>query len=227
MNEKWICSCGAECDGNFCIRCGSPRPVVNPQPKKKSKKLLFIMIGAAAAVVIAAALLVYFFVFAKNYTVNRYSVNTQTEVMEGFELLTDLDRDIALQYPAYLEASVQDNGSYIYGSGENEGCYIRISRDMGKTSPEKYFKKFQTMLKEEYPNLTFSSINEVKVEDKTLYMIMTNHPDMGPLQHYLELYPDYYVTYTSVGYENEGGVNTELYYAISSLKPDAYAYGMD
>lgn len=32
MDDKWICyNCGMECDGKFCIRCGSPRPEAAPQ----------------------------------------------------------------------------------------------------------------------------------------------------------------------------------------------------
>lgn len=292
MNEKWICSCGAECDGNFCIRCGSPRPAAAPEnsnsassdgqwtcscgavnngnfcihcgspgplavlpasaapapvpvpapaaapapvpaPAAKAapaakpgskKKLIIIIAAAAAAVVIAAALLVYFFVIADPYTVNRYKADEPLEIQEGFDLLTDSERDIAVLYPAYLEAEVQDNGSYIYGSGEDEGCFIRITRAEGKETPERYFKKFMNMLNEEYPDLYFSSICEVTVEGKTLYMVKVDLPDMGETQQYLEIYPNYYITYTSMGYENEDGVNTELYYAISTLRPDENAY---
>lgn len=253
MNEKWICSCGAECDGNFCIRCGSPRPVAAPPasvspvpaaaptpiatsaptpapaPAAKAapgskKKRIIIIAAAAAAVVIAAALLVYFFVIADPYTVNHYKADGPLEIQEGFDLLTDSERDIAVLYPAYLEAEVQDNGSYIYGSGEDEGCFIRITRAEGKETPERYFKKFMNMLNEEYPDLYFSSICEVTVEGKTLYMVKVDLPDMGETQQYLEIYPNYYITYTSMGYEDEDGVNTELYYAISTLRPDENAY---
>lgn len=235
VENTWVCVCGAVNSGSFCNQCGTPRSTASAEPqtaapilqiqKKKPRKKMFIIIGAsAAALVVASALLLYFFVFSKSYVVNKYTADGTPEIMEGYALLTDSERDISVLYPEYLEASVQDNGSYIYGNGTNAGCFIRITRAQGKESPEHYFKKFKAMLEEDYSDVTFSSINEVHVEDKTLYMIMADIPDLGFTQQYLELYPDYYVSYTSVGYENEDGVNTELYYAISTLKPDELAY---
>ena len=118
MNEKWFCtSCGQENDGQFCIKCGSPKPQMLGAPEEvapakaeeaaaqekaadapiasSKKKKKGLIIGIVAAVVVAAILAVLFlFVFntrKKNY--ENESGNYSITVPAGYKV-TEYDNGL-------------------------------------------------------------------------------------------------------------------------------------
>ncbi len=279
MSDKWICKCGKENDGQFCIICGSPRPAEPPAaetpqaapapkfdiytgeplqpeasaaetppapapkfdiytgepippetlaaevpPKKKSFRPLLIAIIAAAVVAVAVVLII---LLSEQYKVNKYVAEKDKAptVQAGYYVLPSSEQDLSFQYPGTLIAESTSEGDFIYADGRDTYPFVRIQRTEGKTTPRKYFKQYKKQMLEQYPTLEFSEIYEVDIENKTLYMIRTHIPDEGTdVEQYLEIYKNYYITYNSVGYE-AGTPNTELYYAIRTLRPSALAYG--
>ena len=201
-----------------------PQPTTPADAGKKKKTMKLLIIIAAAVVVIAAAIVALVFLLPKKYTVNHYTATEQLEIMEGFSVLSDDDYDISFLYPDDLLADRKDEGDYIFGNKKDEYPYVLITRINEQTKVQNYFKEYKQYMKSLYPGLELSEIYEVPVEGKTLYMVSTHIPDDDIDQdQYIELYDDYYILYTSMGYES-GADNRELYYAIGSLRPSADAY---
>ena len=199
-----------------------PQPMAGEGKKKKSFKPLIIII--AAVVVVAAIVVALIFLLPKKYTVNHYTATEQLEVTKGFSVLSDKDYDISFLYPDELLADRKAEGDYIYGDKKDAFPFILINRVNEPTKVQTYFKAYEQYMKSEYPDLEFSEIHEVPVEGKTLYMVSTHIPDVDIDQDmYIELYDDFYILYTVAGYES-GTDNSELYYAIGSLRPSADAY---
>ena len=201
-----------------------PQPATPSEAGKKKKSFKPLIIILAAVVVVAAIVVALIFLLPKKYTVNQYTSTEQLEVMEGFSVLSDKDYDISFLYPDDLLADRKDEGDYIFGNKKDEYPYVLITRINEQTKVQNYFKEYKQYMKSLYPGLELSEIYEVPVEGKTLYMVSTHIPD-GDIDQdqYIELYDDYYILYTSMGYES-GADNRELYYAISSLRPSADAY---
>ena len=199
-----------------------PTPPAETVKKKRTLKPLLIIIGA---VIVAAAIVVaLIFLLPKKYKVNHYAAEETLEVTEGNYVLSDEDHDISFLYPDDILADRAPEGDYIFGNNKNEYPYVLITRINEPVKVQNYFKEYKQYMKSLYPDLELSDIQEVSVGGKTLYMVQTYIPDDGiDQEQYIEAYDDYYILYTSKGYAS-GDDNTELYTAIRSLRPSAYAY---
>jgi hypothetical protein len=89
-------------------------------------------------------------------------------------------------------------------------------------TPEKYFKDCNKLMLSSFSNVQSTPINEVELEDKTLYLVRYIC-DGKVIDRYLELYDGFYIEYTSIS-DEKGSLNTELYYAISTLRVSEGAY---
>ena len=120
MEEKWVCECGQENDGQFCIHCGQRKPdkLEKPVPPPKRKKPLLAIIIAAVVVVAVILAVLFLFVFKGKKTYENELGNYSITVPSGYKT-TDYDNGILAQskdavfFVDYLETDY--NGALIYG----------------------------------------------------------------------------------------------------------------
>lgn len=192
---------------------------------QKKKRVLFIAGGAALLIALLCILLLFSFgQFGKHYLVNKADTETGASVADNFQLYSGDHIGFSFLYPAERTVGWSENdGAYIYCGSGKEAPYVLVCRtDKSGMNPEKYFKACDRMLLDKFPNLQSTPIQEAKVGDKTLYLVRYISGDLV-IDRYLELYDRFYLQYTAISNE-KGSLNTELYYAITTLRVQENAY---
>lgn len=153
------------------------------------------------------------------------SADEPLEVAEGFYLYSGSDLGFSFLYPKGRAVGyTEEDGAYIYCGEEGEPPYVLVCRTEGSTDPEKYFDAFTELMLDTFDPVASSEIHTVSVGGKSLYM--ARYICGGQkliIDRYLEPYGGYYIQYTSMSYE-ECSLDTELYYAIYTLRPSDGAY---
>ncbi len=252
-SDIWYCTkCGARNTGKFCSSCASPKPIL-PKEKapsvlkkqKADKKSLSASIKELPkAVKIIAILFLVWAVMSVILSIvtrqnSKYTVNEAGEeeyelgVPEGYATFDYSfwkvnDAEVSFLYPeaAYVSYAPDDN-LYVFASEDMGFPYITIyPAETEAVSPKVYFDQYNKKLKSKYPDAKMSSVKEVEVEDKILYMTSaTVEDDEGTLtiERYLEQYPDMNIQYTLKTYSPEKD-EALLSTVIGSLKLYEYAY---
>lgn len=193
-------------------------------PRRK-KWIRFVVIGAGLLTALLCILLIWSFgKFGRHYIVNEADAETGASVDSGFRLYSGDHIGFSFLYPAeHMVGWSENEGAYIYCGNEKEAPYVLICRtDKSGMNPEKYFKACDEMMLEKFPDLQSTPIQEAKVGDKTLYLVRYLSGDLV-IDRYLELYDRFYLQYTAISNE-KGSLNTELYYAITTLRIPKNAY---
>ena len=198
------------------------------------KKKLIVLIAVIAIVVtlgmafVAVSLLPGLFTSImpqrSAFAVNTSNTEKGLDTAENFRLFSGDNIDFAFQYPSYRSTAWRyGDGAYIYCGEEGEAPYVLINRLEGRgMTPEKYFKDCNKLMLSSFSNVQSTPINEVELEDKTLYLVRYIC-DGKVIDRYLELYDGFYIEYTSIS-DEKGSLDTELYYAISTLRVSEGAY---
>lgn len=198
-------------------------------PEKSKKKLPLRLIVLLLAVILVVVVGVALFSGDRHaYTVNGTDKETGLETAEGFWLFTSGKADVTFQYPAScLVVWDEADGAYLYAGAAESSDYVLIHRKNQKgMTPEKYFDSCTDMMLDSFDKVSSSEIHEAPVEEKTLYMVRYLCQKGGQelvIDRYLELYKKCYVEYTAVS-DTKGSLDTELYYAIATLRTNTDAY---
>jgi hypothetical protein len=193
---------------------------------KLAKKWLISIIIGGVVILLAGSFAVVsaLGLFGGGYAVNKPDDETGRVVADGFYLYSGDGIGYAFQYPTTCAAGWDDSdGAYLYCGKEGSTPYILISRKNKRgMNPNKYFKVCDGMMLERFTNLQSTPIQEAAVGEKTLYLVRYLSGDLV-IDRYLELYDSFYIEYTAVSNE-KGSLNTELYYAITTLQVETNAY---
>ena len=137
------------------------------------------------------------------------------------------DIGFSFLYPYGLSVSWNEADGACISSGEGKIPYVLVSKT-GKSgmTPEKYFRASDRQMLKEFDYVQSSSIHEVPLGEKTLYMTRyqcSTGSTQLCIDRYIELYSDCYIQYTAVTNTAEE-MNTALYYAATTLSPEAGSY---
>ncbi|MDD3920470.1 MAG: hypothetical protein PHO41_04800, partial [Eubacteriales bacterium] len=159
-----------------------------------------------------------------SHTTNVADQDAGLAVAENFYLFSGSEIGYSFLYPKTREVGFsKEDGAYIYCGEDTAQPYVLVCRiDKRGMSPEKYFKACDKLMLDTFQNVQSTPINEVELGDKTLYL--TRYACDGlVIDRYVELYDGFYIQYTAISNE-AGALNTELYYAISTLRVNEGAY---
>lgn len=193
---------------------------------KLAKKWILLIICGMLGLLLAGAFAIVSVLglFGSEYTINKADTETGLTVADNFHLFSGDEVGYSFAYPAFCTTGWNESdGAYIYCGEASQTPYILISRtDKRGMSPEKYFKSCDAMMLTRFSNVQSTPIQEATVGDKTLYLVRYVSEDFV-IDRYLELYDTFYIQYTAISSE-KGSLNTELYYAITSLRVQGNAY---
>ena len=192
---------------------------------RKGNRTVFMVGGAVLLSALLCVLLICVFGrFGRHYIVNKADVETGAPVADNFRLYSGDHIGFSFLYPADHTAGWSDgDGACIYCGSGKKAPYVLVCRaDKPRMNPEKYFKACDKMMLDKFPDLRSTPIQEAKVGDKTLYLVRYISGDRV-VDRYLELYDKFYLQYTAVS-DEKGELNTELYYAITTLRVQENAY---
>ena len=179
--------------------------------------------------VVIACLIVAFFSgcgtdFIKNeFTLPKYRENAPSSL----EVYGGEDIGYSFLYPIDMNVTINEENDVCINNGDDKLQYVLIDKieKVGMT-PEKYFKSSDRQILKEFDNVRSSTIHEVPLGKKTLYMTRYQCISEGSdiiIDRYIEIYKDYYIQYTAVC-NTADEMNTALYYAASTLSPESGYY---
>ncbi len=126
-------------------------------------------------------------------------------------------------YPGNMTTNyTAENGTGLFVGDINSVPYLLVHyTDNANTDVEKYFKSVDKQVLTSFTSVSSTSIHQVEIDGKTLYMTRYQGTQANGkalnLERYLEPHDKYSIEYTAVSYET-GELNTALYYAIRSMK---------
>ena len=139
------------------------------------------------------------------------------------------DIGFSFLYPYGMSVSQNEEDGVCIGYGDGRIPYVLVNKtDKAGMTPERYFRSCDKQILQTFDSVQSSAIHEVPLEEKTLYMTRYLCGRDGSeiyIDRYVEIYADCYIQYTAVTNAADE-MNTALYYAASTLSPEAgYYYG--
>lgn len=200
-----------------------------PVPPKKSRKKQIIIITLIAVAVCAAILAAVLLIFGeRKYTVNTANMpNEIIKVSSEKKSFAVTEQNYSFLYPSTAEVSLDGENVYVYTVENGEAPYVMVYLSKETVSPDKYFKTYRKLVQATLPVTSFGTVSQVKIGDKTLYMLRAEIKDNGStmiIDRYIEIYPDVTVQYT-VKSNHAGSEDKILSDIVQSLylKSDAYS----
>lgn len=148
-------------------------------------------------------------------------------VEDGFSLYSDEGLGYCFLYPEGRAVGyTEEDGAYIYCGEAGAAPYVLVCRTDGKTTADKYFDSFTDTMLDSFASVASRNIYSVEVDGRELYMtryVCENGGQRLVIDRYLELRDGFYLQYTSLS-EAEKSLDTELYYAIYTLRAGDTAY---
>ena len=167
-------------------------------------------------------------IFDRGYDINSYTPPESVKSAPGaLEVFGGEDTGFSFLYPYDMDVSWSDEDGACISSGEGKIPYVLVNKTEKKNmTPEKYFKASDRQILKEFDLVQSSTIHEVPLGKKTLYMTRyqcTAGEAEIYIERYVEIYKDCYIQYTAVT-NTVGEMNTALYYASTTLSPEAGTY---
>ncbi len=191
---------------------------------KKKRGWLVALIGLVVIAGTFAAL--YILLWRDPYVNNKHLEGSDLTIPPGYEVADVMQEGVSFVYPnTYTQAYDMQDGCYIYLDSFGSQ-YVLVDYVQEHTSPRKYFKEYNKMLKDSYTSVTTSEIAEVMVLDKVLYLERSEIVEGETtyyVDRYLEPYEDAYVQYT-VRTTLPGAGDDVMFRIISSLYTSTHVY---
>ena len=161
----------------------------------------------------------------ESFARNEYTLPEETEsVPDALAVFGGEDIGFSFLYPYGMNVTWNEEDGACISTSDGKIPYVLVSKtEKSGMSPEKYFKACDEQILAEFDNVQSSTIHEVPMEEKTLYMTRYQCGTDIVIERYVELYTDCYFQYTAVT-ETAGEMNTALYYAVSTLSPVSGKY---
>lgn len=189
-----------------------------------SKNLLAVLIIFAAVAVCTAVLLTAGKLSLPGADANAVSAEKGLPVHDNFYVYSGDKLGFSFLYPKNRNVGFSEaDGVYIYcGTGEAQPYVLVCRMNKWRMTPEKYFVDCDRYMLNRFNSVESTPIYQVKVGEKELHMVRYLCDGLV-IDRYFEPYNHFYIQYTAISKE-KGTLDTELYYAISTLRVSDDAY---
>ena len=145
----------------------------------------------------------------------------------AFSVYGGEDIGFSFLYPYEMNVSWNNEDGACISYEDGRIPYVLVKKtDKKNMTPERYFKASDKQILKNFDNVQSSTIHEVPLEEKTLYMTRYQCDMDGAqiyIDRYVEIYSDCYIQYTAV-MNAADEMNTPLYYAAMTLSPEEGRY---
>lgn len=214
-------------------QAGMVQQGVKHMTKKKKITIIVLIVIAILFVVLVAGGIIFAIAareLTRGYVYNEPAKETQLAYPDTMNLYSSEKVPYSFLYPDGFatEWLAQDASVCVYNGPTQTQDYVLVKRTNKKNmSPEKYFRKMDRYMLKQFDAVQSTEIQEVPVNDKTLYLVRYQVQDVGSstyvIDRYVELYRNYYMEYTAISSE-AGNLNTIVYYAVDTLSNTKGAY---
>lgn len=155
---------------------------------------------------------------------NSYSFESELAVHDNFYVFSGDKIGFSFLYPKDRTVEYDPlDGAYIYPYETGSAPYVLVCRmDKAGMSTQAYFAQCDRLMQDSFESVESTPIYQVTMGDKQLYLVRYVC-DGYVIDRYFEPYSSFYMQYTAVSDEG-GSLDTELYYAITTLRANDGAY---